>query len=503
MTTTNGNDAPQNPYFPLSCARIDDLYALPQRQTIKRLMGPWLIRQRLTVNEFLHSAAALDKFETAGTTFQHAVQRMAVTLAARSKVPVVEYMKALNMLVSAAIRRVYKDEQAGLFPSMDAQGLSALAATLVTNPKALYVMNGVLAKYLAPARSWDEKLNLVLALRDTCQAHEPETALVLHAADSVAAEIVGEPAVIKDLLGAELPLGASLLMALRLFRGAGFEEVEGGAESLKRLAAYFARDELASARGALARYVLEMCRGTAPLVSGPLDAELKALRTLVDAVTPLYGPFFNAEDFAEAFAARSKRFVTQEALFQLTAACKTPDEKLMRVLDLESQVEGAANKRALAPFALSFLTTHNFEDEFAAGAPGAQRLKRLADLQRRVLKSAFPEGLRDKMAGVLDAMAVRVETSGRLFAELDSRFTDPAERVDMIMKLFENGVFTQGSMTIKARRAILAGISRSGFLVAYTAAHQKDRQAALMELVGQLKKIGISPEESVRAMSPG
>lgn len=502
MTTKNDGDTSQNPYFPLACTRVDDLYASAQRRTIERVMEGWLHRNRLTVTEFLHSAAALEKFESAGTTYQHAVQRVAVTLSSKSKVPVVQYVKALNGLVSAGIRRVYKDEQAGLFPVLEAKAFAGLAEAQAADGRAGYIINGALAKYLAPAKSWDEKLDRVLALREAIQDHGPAASLILQAVDTVAGEIVGDPVVIKELLGPDLTLYDSLCLAIRVIGGGQGEELDGAAGSLAGLARHFSCGEMANARSALARYVLEALQGTASLVAGPLDAELKALRSLIDTITPLFGPFFDANDFAEAFARRSKRFVAQEALFKLTEDCKRPDERLVRLLDLERQLEGAANKRALAPFALTFLTVHNFEEELAPGAPGTHRLKCLADLQRRVLKSAFPEGVRDKMAGILDAMAVRIESQGRLFAGLDKRFSDPAERVDMILKLFENEVFTQGSMSSKARRTLLAGISRPGFLEAYTAPRQKDRQTALLELVAQLKRIGISPEESVHAMSP-
>lgn len=501
MNTECENSAAENPYFPLPCSRTEDLYASAQRRTIKRLLEAWLHRQSLTVTEFLHSADALQKFETAGTSYQHAVQRMAVTLSSRSKASVVTYVKALNGLATDAIRRIYADEKAGLFPALQAEGVQDLAATLTGDPRARYVMHGSLAKHLAGAKSWDEKLAMVLVLRGACSGEKPGAALVAQATDDLAGEILEDATVLKRLLGAEQPLHENLSLAVRLFRARQGDEFGDIADSLKRLAESLSRNEFANARSALARYVFEMVASGAPLTNESLFGELTALRKLIDLIKPNYGPYFDAGEFDEAFASRSKRFVTQEALFKLTEDCKSPDERLDRILDLEGKLEGAANKRALAPFALAFLAVHNFEQDCAAGAPGAQRLKRLADLQRRILASSFPDGPRDKMTGILDAMAVRVEAEGRLFAGLERRFSDPAERVGMILKLLENGIFTEGAMTSKARRAILAGVAQPGFLETYTAPRGKDKQAVLMELVTQLKRLGISPEESVRAMS--
>src|SRR5947208_1650981 len=100
---------------PLSCSHIDDLYAAPARETLNRLLSEWLNHYCLTVTEFIHSATALQKFESAGTTYQHATQRMAVTLASKTKIPVVQIIKALNTLIGAAMTRVYVDERRGLF----------------------------------------------------------------------------------------------------------------------------------------------------------------------------------------------------------------------------------------------------------------------------------------------------------------------------------------------------------------------------------------------------
>src|SRR5262249_10584767 len=66
---------------PTPCFKPNDLYSYHARATIARLLGEWLARQRLTVTELLHSAAALEKLEATGTTFQHAIQKIAVAQA--------------------------------------------------------------------------------------------------------------------------------------------------------------------------------------------------------------------------------------------------------------------------------------------------------------------------------------------------------------------------------------------------------------------------------------
>jgi hypothetical protein len=57
------------------CFRPDDLYSYHARATMGRVMAEWLGRHKLTPTEFIHTAAALEKFEATGTVFQHAIQK--------------------------------------------------------------------------------------------------------------------------------------------------------------------------------------------------------------------------------------------------------------------------------------------------------------------------------------------------------------------------------------------------------------------------------------------
>ncbi len=68
------------------CFKPDDLYSYHARMTMTRILGEWLGRQKLTVTELIHNAAALEKFEATGTTFQHAIQKVAVAQGGRIRI---------------------------------------------------------------------------------------------------------------------------------------------------------------------------------------------------------------------------------------------------------------------------------------------------------------------------------------------------------------------------------------------------------------------------------
>lgn len=268
------------------------------------------------------------------------------------------------------------------------------------------------------------------------------------------------------------------------------------------MAKHFAEGELADARLAVASFILSECKGTKRFCPSSLDEELMAFRHIVDKLTATKSAFLNPDDLSAAFVERSKQFVTQEALSQFIVPGMSPDEKLECLLTIGENIEGAAHKRGLAPFALAFLNGQKLEESFAAGAPGIVRIKCAADLQKRVLRAGYPETQRDKVAEILDDFADRMEAKGNFFAGLDARMVDPVERVDTYLRMFASGIFTEGKLAGKARAALLEALSAPGFLNKYTVDKSKDAQALVMELISQLEPIGISPIQCLRALIP-
>lgn len=467
---------------------------------LSRLCNGWLSRQRLTVTEFIHSASALQKFEAAGNLYQHAIQRIAVTLAAKSETPVTQIIKALHDLTDAAVVRVNADERRGLFPVLDAKKLAETAQRLAGNPNARYILNGSLTNYLAAATTWDEKLLRVLAMRAHAPKEHVARALFLSLTDTIAAEIVGEESALSELLGAELEFGQRLMAAIQIFQGDNCAELEGPSAGLKSLAEYFARDELADARLAIAGVVLSDCKGIKRLCPSSWEGELKAFRQLADKLNAAKTQYLNQNDLNEAFGIRSKQFVTQEALSQFLAAAKTPDEKLDCLLMIAENIEGEANKRVLLPFILTLLRSPDVNDAFAAGTPGILRLKRAADLQKRVLRSSFLVTQRHRMADLLDDVAERIEAKGGFFAGLKARMPDPVERADTFLRMFATGIFTEGRLAQRARAELLAAVAVPEFLDKY--ASDKDRQTNMTDVVGRLVQVGISPQECGRVLKP-
>ena len=196
------------------CFKPDDLYSYHARMTIARVLGEWLGRQRLTVTELIHSAAALEKFEATGTTYQHAIQKIAVAQAADSETSVAQIVKQLNELCTTAIHRVYRDDKRGVFPNPQQGEFGSLAERLGASLDSRYVLNGAITKYLSHGKTWDAKLQRLLVLMKEVPPEGAARTLLLTVIDSLVAEMLNGTAALADLLGQNPDLGHGYLRFL-------------------------------------------------------------------------------------------------------------------------------------------------------------------------------------------------------------------------------------------------------------------------------------------------
>ena len=489
------------------CFKPDDLYSYHARMTMTRILGEWLGRQKLTVTELIHSAAALERFEATGTTYQHAVQKVAVAQASESESSVAQIVKQLNELCTTSINRVYKDEKRKLFPELQPGQFGPLATKLGVSLEARYVLNGALAKYLAPAKNWDAKLQRLLVLMEELPAEGPGRALLLTSIDTLVAEMLNGAAALADLLGHNPDLGHALLNLVELFLGTVVNVAEGGGRGINELARSFAKDELPEARSAIAGRILAELKGLKRLCPSSLDEEFKMLRRLGNQLVRGQGKYLSNQDLIGAFTERSRRLVTQEPLQQFMQLCKSSDEKLDRLLVVEENIVGAENKRTLSTFMMPIITSNNFEEQLCNGAPVAQRLRRVAELQERVLRCGFQDVQKNQIAVALDGVAQRIETRAKFFASIEARITNPIERTQTLLKLCAAGIFTQGDLMMKARRLLISSLAKPGFLTTYIAQLEQERRTGvnrdqvLADLATQLEGVGISPEDAMRALA--
>lgn len=490
----------------LPCFKPDDLYSYHARATIARLLSEFLARQKWTVTELIHRADALEKLEATGTLYQHAIQKVAVAQASSTSMPVQQIIKSLNELATKAIHRVYRDTRQKLFPKVAGGAFGKAAEKLASHADGAYLLNGAIAQHLADAKGWDEKLRRLLALMDEAPAEGAGRTLLLSSVDAIVAEILSGSAALTELIGPEENLGHAILDLVRLFAG---EEYDTSGKGLASLAEHFAKDDLPEARMAIANRILAEVKSVKRLSHDSMDEELRLLRRIANNLVLAQGKYLAHEDLIAAFMLRSRRLIAQESIGAYLDGAATPDERLERLLIVEENIIGHENKRNLGAFVVPVVTSAPFETHFVNGkTPPLARLKRLADLQHRVRRSAFHEIQRREIGDILDRIACQVEGQVKLLDSIALKSSTPVEMTVTILKLFTGGMLTEGKLSARARELVVSSLSRPGFLTGYVAhlAHaangeKPDAETAMSELMQTLQKAGITPETGLRSIA--
>jgi len=496
------DDMPPSP----PCFKPDDLYSYHARKTIAQLLPDFLRHYKVTVTELSHRADLLEKLEAAGNILQHAVQRVAVAQAATSEVQVQQIIKKLNALASAAFKRVYKDTRKGRFPGVAPGGFGALAEKLAASSDGRYLLNGAIAQHLKSANGWDEKVFRLMALMEGTGSASPGSKLLLSAVDSLMSEILSGPAALKELIGEKPNHGAAVMSLVKLFLGREPDETEGR-DGLISLTQRFADDALPDSRTAIAERIIAEFRSFKRLCPDSLEDEFKALRQIANLVVYGVGKYLSHDDLVAAFLLRSKRLISNENVGEYLSGAAAPDEKLDRLLFVEENIIGAENKRRLATYVIPVVTSAAFEEHFTSPkTPLTARLQRLAELNKRVLRSGFQENQRGEIAGVLDRIACTVEAKGRLFESIDGNPVDHVEKANALLALFNANTFTEPVLAAKARELMKSYLSKPGFLTGYVAHASTpgvpaNPDAAVAELIGILEKIGITEETGLKSIA--
>jgi hypothetical protein len=485
----------------LPCFKPEDLYSYHARATMKRLLGDYLARNKITITELIHRADMLEKLEATGTLYQHAVQKIAVAQAASTTAPVQQIVKSLNELTSQAFSRVYRDQRKGLFPDPESHQFAELATSLSGKGDAAYLFNGALARHLKDAKGWDDKVLMLITIMESAPAEEGPRKLVHSSVDAILAEILGGSAALHELMGPAENLAGALNNLVALFLG---KPPQGAKSGLAALTHHFAADTLPEARTAIASRIVAEFKSNKRLCPDFMIEELKALRQIANRIVLGVGKYLSHEDLIAAFTLRSKRLVMQEALSAHIIEAPV-EEKIERILFVEDNIIGAENKRQLSTYILPILTSAAFETYFQnPKMPLLSRLQRLAQIQQRMRRSGFIDVTREAIAARMDQLAMQMETRGRLFDSIAGRNTGAVEKAQTLLRLAAGGVLPEG-LAARAREMILAYLSQPGFLASYMAVQTKDGAAdnekLMAELMETLGKAGITAETGLKTIA--
>ncbi|WP_448202865.1 response regulator [Azospirillum sp. sgz302134] len=151
--------------------------------------------------------------------------------------------------------------------------------------------------------------------------------------------------------------------------------------------------------------------------------------------------------------------------------------RILDLLSFEGAVTGEHSRKMIVANIQRHLETRDFTQRlFETARTPRARIKALADLQRRILRSTLPEGLRDRYARMLDDIQHTYLRTNRIFARIAK---DRAPGVDEVMEfatLLAEGAFTDGKCATAARELIGHHVRATAFLRAYLTRYKDETE---------------------------
>lgn len=296
------------------CCEVNDVYGLPSRLLLLRLLRAWWDERGVLPTETMHDALALRQLERTDAVFIPAIGQLAKIQAAGTGEPGGMFVVRLNTLTRlfSELRRLAVTAEADLAASSHALsqgGLSGLFAELAHHPAQEHQrrITFAFAMRLRPAADWNERLSLLLALRN--QPNESFDRLL----DGFIAETIDGAVPIREVIGTVPDLATALMRLAATLHG---DLIPRSSESpgLQGLSVLLADcpEHFPHLKQALARCIAGGLNGRGTLTRFGGEAERAAFLPLVDRLV-CHGGFFGGPELAAALTRRAKSALATRA----------------------------------------------------------------------------------------------------------------------------------------------------------------------------------------------
>ncbi len=469
-------EPPETP--PVPCVEARDMYSVHARELIGRLLAPWLRRQQVTPYELLHRADLLECLEASGMELQHAIQKVAIPEAQATGASTHDVIRRYRTTTDLAIERVIRDTRRKAFPVIDDETFADFGRRLSKTPDGAYFLGGAIAQYIAPAKTWPEKLERLLQLADRVGAEARE--FKIDVLCQPLGEILNARNALSDISGRALDLGGDLALLMRMIAPNEVAQLVVIDPSLNehfptpppqilRLADWLQDPDFLPLRAALARRVLEELNGSKRLRPGDAQGEIGVLRALAMVLTLFAGQLAPPDDVHAAFVKRSAELVSPHFIESYTAGAVDALSELRALIRLGENVAGGLNKLSVGRCIAAAVTAIRFETELRTGpaAPGV-KLAALADVQRQLDRVGLPELESAYISNKLGEIGGVVEAEARYIASVVRTSQSRLNSLAVLAKLARGDGAPKGPVTALAK-AEMQKLLRDPKLRAYLA----------------------------------
>lgn len=445
----------------LPCLTPDDLAKPHARETIRRSLTGWFERNKAVPMELLHRPDLVETLEASGTELQHAVQKIAVASAQDSDADVQTFVKQLNDLVQRSLKRIYKDQRDGRIQTYPkGTAFAEVAAEIHAKDSRAYALRAAMADAIKGKRSYGDKLDALLDMSEQLPEDEKAREFARAEVDGYLADVIGFDAGREALLGQCNDLGETLERLICLYDGDPASDAMNMAPSgARRLAKRIAAGELTECRSLIGQQVLKELERPMRLRPKSVREEVRLAREMAQKLVTCAGQDLPLDQMSKAFSARSARLLQPETIDELLRFSNDASEELDRLLQLEENIVGDANKSKLAGYVRTALGSNQTDQYFVRGAgKPLERMSLLTSHQTRILRSKFNDADKADLSGMIDQMGMKIIDDTKILNAVEAGPRPALDKAEGLLKLATAGALPAGQCRSDAQARALRQI---------------------------------------------
>jgi len=438
----------------LPCVTPGDLMGAAARDTMRRVLSGWFERKQVCPLELMNRADLAEALDGSDTDLQHAIQKVAVARAQNTDASVHAYVRLLNDLAERAIKQVHVEaaiRAKAAAPRDD--DFAAAAARILAEGTPEKRLQATIAEKLRKSESIGRKAVQLLDMMETLPDEPEMRNFAGGQADLFLAEILSFDRALEHVVGKCRDAGDHVERLTAIYEGvADHPNLMSAPEGAHRLAARIAAGGADRTRSEIARRILALLRSPKRLKPNSVLEEIKLARALAQRLIAASGSDLAPQALVEAFTHRSARLLAPETIDEALEDAEDPPTQIERLLAMEDNLVGSANKSKLAGYAKSRLSSQGAQSWFRRG-PGQplERLSRLAALQRRSDAGSFNAKDKAELSAAFDATGLAILEDTKVLDRITASGRSVLEQASAMLKLSVQGVLPAGRCTAYAQ----------------------------------------------------
>jgi hypothetical protein len=481
------------------CETADQVFELPGRMVITRLLRTYLSRNTIIASELLYDFRVLSRLQNHDSNiYPAAVDRVATLQAAENEdLDIRTRANDLYAMIDEVGRRARRAEGEKM---MRGAGLGDLAKARELARKAsfepaeqAYLVRASVGRALSGQRSWLGKLEMLL---QAVSADLPADDLAM--IDEFMADCLGIGEVIQDILGNRANLSSALMGLIDLIEGRDPAEQQIESETLQVLAQLFAERRVPACAEVVLDRVCREVQGGQPLARNDPSKEHEAYEDLCRRVAThkgLTGHTRMAVALTRRYNSRLKEGGDTGWRSSIVGVCGMMREGARRLHYLTA-LSHANEVEPYLPLVQTMIVDDmkrlRTVDDIVGKMPPTEKLATITSIQRAVMAGEkLPKALTERAFSHFDEVLLRYVETAKLIERLDRPSDSLRLRAERLVSFCGSGVLLEGKALNAARQRVLDYLRRPDFMVEFMADVPKDRQdAAVRQFYTRLSKAG-------------